>query len=164
MAITGPVTSSIALRLASRGDRPVAISRSTFSTTTIASSTTMPIASTSPNSERLLSEKPNNAMTGERADERHRHGHHGDDRRPPVLQEHQHDDEHQDKRLDQRVVDARDRLLNEHRRVVDDPYSMPSGKLRFSSSIFSRIASAVARALEPGSWNTASVTEGWPSR
>ena len=37
--------------------------RSTFSTTTIASSTTMPIASTRPNSERLLSEKPSAAMT-----------------------------------------------------------------------------------------------------
>ena len=36
--------------------------RSTFSTTTIASSTTMPIASTSPNSDRLLSVKPNIAM------------------------------------------------------------------------------------------------------
>ena len=37
--------------------------RSTFSTTTIASSTTMPMASTSPNSDRLLSEKPNMLMT-----------------------------------------------------------------------------------------------------
>jgi hypothetical protein len=36
--------------------------RSTFSTTTIASSTTMPIASTNPNSDRLLSVKPNAAM------------------------------------------------------------------------------------------------------
>ena len=36
--------------------------RSTFSTTTMASSTTMPMASTSPNSDRLLSEKPNIAM------------------------------------------------------------------------------------------------------
>ena len=53
----------IALRLASRGDIPWASQRSTFSTTTMASSTTMPIASTSPNSERLLSEKPSIAMT-----------------------------------------------------------------------------------------------------
>ena len=37
--------------------------RSTFSTTTMASSTTMPIASTRPNSDRLLSEKPNAAIT-----------------------------------------------------------------------------------------------------
>ena len=36
--------------------------RSTFSTTTIASSTTMPTASTSPNSVRLFSVKPNIAM------------------------------------------------------------------------------------------------------
>ena len=36
--------------------------RSTFSTTTIASSTTMPTASTSPNSVRLFSVKPNVAM------------------------------------------------------------------------------------------------------
>ena len=36
--------------------------RSTFSTTTMASSTTIPIASTSPNSERLLSVNPNIPM------------------------------------------------------------------------------------------------------
>ncbi len=62
MAMTAPVTSSIALRAASRGDRPAAMWRSTFSTTTIASSTTMPIASTRPNSDSMLSEKPNAAM------------------------------------------------------------------------------------------------------
>ena len=37
--------------------------RSTFSTTTIASSTTMPIASTRPNSDSAFSEKPNRYMT-----------------------------------------------------------------------------------------------------
>ncbi len=37
--------------------------RSTFSTTTMASSTTMPIASTSPNSDRVLIEKPNASIT-----------------------------------------------------------------------------------------------------
>src|SRR5687768_17555949 len=63
IAMTGPVTSSIALRDASRGESPWAIQRSTFSTTTIASSTTMPIASTSPKSDRLLSENPSMLMT-----------------------------------------------------------------------------------------------------
>ena len=63
MATTGPLTSFIALRVASRGDSPSSRCRSTFSTTTIASSTTMPIASTRPNSERLLSEKPSAAST-----------------------------------------------------------------------------------------------------
>ena len=42
---------------------PSAMLRSTFSTTTMASSTTMPMASTSPNSVRLLSEKPSAFMT-----------------------------------------------------------------------------------------------------
>jgi hypothetical protein len=36
--------------------------RSTFSTTTIASSTTIPIASTSPNSDNVLMEKPKPSM------------------------------------------------------------------------------------------------------
>ena len=36
--------------------------RSTFSTTTIASSTTIPIASTKPKSERLLIENPNSII------------------------------------------------------------------------------------------------------
>ena len=41
---------------------PLAILRSTFSTTTMASSTTMPTASTRPNSDRLFRLKPNNVI------------------------------------------------------------------------------------------------------
>ena len=63
MASTGPATSSIARRVASRAVSPCASHRSTFSTTTIASSTTIPMASTSPNSERLCSEKPSSVIT-----------------------------------------------------------------------------------------------------
>ena len=48
-ATMAPVTSPIDLRTASRRERPCSISRATFSTTTIASSTTSPIASTRPN-------------------------------------------------------------------------------------------------------------------
>ncbi len=59
MAMIGPLTSSIALYEASLGESPASILRSTFSTTTIASSTTMPMASTSPNSDSVLIEKPN---------------------------------------------------------------------------------------------------------
>jgi hypothetical protein len=58
IAMTAPLTSSIARWVASTGESPSAMCRSTFSTTTIASSTTIPIASTSPNSERLLIENP----------------------------------------------------------------------------------------------------------
>src|SRR5688500_6228378 len=59
IAMTGPVTCSIALMVASRGASPsCSMIRSTFSTTTIASSTTMPIASTRPKSVSVLIEKP----------------------------------------------------------------------------------------------------------
>src|SRR3954462_1305425 len=63
IAITAGVTSVIARYVASRGLKPCSIHRSTFSTTTIASSTTMPIASTMPNSDRLFSENPTAFMT-----------------------------------------------------------------------------------------------------
>ena len=63
MAMTGPVTSCIAWIAASRGLLPcVVMIRSTFSSTTIASSTTMPIASTSPNKVSRLMEKPSRYM------------------------------------------------------------------------------------------------------
>ena len=50
---------------ASRGEAPALSRRSTFSTTTMASSTTMPMASTRPNRERLFREKPKAAMTAQ---------------------------------------------------------------------------------------------------
>ena len=53
----------MALIVASRGDRPCSMWCSTASTTTIASSTTMPMASTRPNSVRLFRLKPIAAMT-----------------------------------------------------------------------------------------------------
>ncbi len=61
-AMTGPETSSIALIVASRGDRPSSMWCSTASTTTMASSTTMPIASTRPNSVRLFRREPTAAI------------------------------------------------------------------------------------------------------
>ena len=51
-------TSSIVLCAASAADMPERMLRSTFSTTTIASSTTIPTAKTKPKSERLLREMP----------------------------------------------------------------------------------------------------------
>src|SRR5690349_9326423 len=63
VAMIGPVTSLIAWRVASIGERPSAILRSTFSTTTIASSTTTPIASTNPNSERAFMLNPSASIT-----------------------------------------------------------------------------------------------------
>ena len=61
--------------------------RSTFSTTTIASSTTMPIASTRPKSDSMLSEKPNAAIAANVPIERHRDREQRDQARAPGLQE-----------------------------------------------------------------------------
>ena len=58
VATIGPVTSFIALVVAATGDKPSLILRSTFSTTTMASSTTIPMANTRPNSDRAFNEKP----------------------------------------------------------------------------------------------------------
>src|ERR1700757_4399639 len=63
MATTAPPTVSMALRVASLGSIPCSMLCSTASTTTMASSTTIPIASTKPNNDRLLSENPNAAIT-----------------------------------------------------------------------------------------------------
>jgi len=58
MAITGPETSSMALRVASLGESPCSMWCSTASTTTMASSTTSPMARTSPKRDKVLMEKP----------------------------------------------------------------------------------------------------------
>ena len=59
IATSAPATWRIALSAACRGGRPSSsMIRSTFSITTIASSTTMPIASTSPKRVRVLIVKP----------------------------------------------------------------------------------------------------------
>ena len=101
----------------------------------MASSTTMPMASTMPNSVRLFRLKPSSGHHGERADQRDRHVDHRQDHRPPVLQEEQHDDGHQDHGVAQRLEHLVDRLLDEGRRVVDDRYSTPSGNRVLSSRI-----------------------------
>ncbi len=56
--MTGADTSFIAWTVASRGLRPCSRWWITASTTTMASSTTMPMASTRPNMESVLTEKP----------------------------------------------------------------------------------------------------------
>src|SRR5689334_23136483 len=58
MEMMGRVTSDIAACAAASGASPPAILRSTFSTTTMASSTTIPVASTSPNNVSELIENP----------------------------------------------------------------------------------------------------------
>ena len=64
MPTSAPVIWSIDLRVASCGERPSSsITRSTFSTTTMASSTSRPMASTMPNMVSVLMEKPKASST-----------------------------------------------------------------------------------------------------
>ena len=64
MPTMAPLIWPMALMVASFGDRPSsAMMRSTFSTTTMASSTRMPIASTMPNMVIMLTEKPSGSIT-----------------------------------------------------------------------------------------------------
>ncbi len=58
MPTTGADTSFIAWRVASRGDMPCSMWWITASTTTMASSTTMPMARTRPNMESVFTENP----------------------------------------------------------------------------------------------------------
>ena len=114
-------TSSIVLCAASRGDMPLAMWRSTVSTTTMASSTTMPMASTRPNSVRLFSEKPNAAITAKVPMSETGIATSGMIGRAPVLQEHQHDERPRAAppragSCRPRWIDSRDEL----RRVVGD--------------------------------------------
>ena len=59
MPTSAELISAMERMVASRGDSPSDMSRSTFSTTTIASSTNRPMASTAANSVSVLTEKPN---------------------------------------------------------------------------------------------------------
>ena len=64
MATSAPVIWSMDLRVASRGPSPSsAMTRSTFSTTTMASSTSRPMDSAMPNMVSVLMEKPKAAST-----------------------------------------------------------------------------------------------------
>ena len=63
VAMIGPETSAMAVSVASIGFMAKSlILRSTFSTTTMASSTTNPIASTNPNNVRMLMEKSRSSI------------------------------------------------------------------------------------------------------
>ena len=135
--------------------------RSTFSTTTIASSTTMPIASTRPNSESMLSEKPNAAIAANVPISETGIAISGIRLARQFCKKHEHDDDDQDHRLEQRVNHRVDRLADEDRRVVDDAIFEALGKASATAPRSSaRTPSAVASALEPGRWAITSATAG----
>ncbi len=73
-ATTGLDTSRMAWNAASRGAMPSSMWRSTASTTTMASSTTSPMASTMPKSDSVLMENPRKREDDEGSNERDRYG------------------------------------------------------------------------------------------
>ena len=100
----------MALNAASRGDRPCSMWCSTASTTTIASSTTSPIASTRPKSDSVLMEKPSsgkitNVPTSDTGTART-----GISVAREALQEDEDDDDDEDERLEERLDDLADAL------------------------------------------------------
>ena len=104
-----------------------------FSITTIASSTTSPVASVMPNSVSVLIEKPNSFTNANVPIERHRNRDRRNQRRPPVLEEQEHHQDDEADRLEQRRDDLANRL-GRRRVVVSNATSTfsPGGK-RFDS-------------------------------
>ncbi len=154
IAMIGAVIWRIAFFVASAGDRSgsSSITRSTFSTTTIASSTTMPIASTIASSDTVLAEKPSASSTAKVADQADRHRDGGDDGGAQVAQEQEHHDHHQDEGLGQRLDAPRGSCrLTKLRAVVDDPRLQAFGEAR-RHAVEHRLhrAPTVCTALAPG--------------
>ena len=112
--------SFIAWIVASRTGRPFSSQRSMFSSTTIASSTTMPIASTRPNSVRLLSEKPSMPITANVPMSDTPTSITGSSSAFQSCRNSEHDDRDQDHGVAQRFEHFAHRFVDERRRVVRD--------------------------------------------
>src|SRR5499427_8954742 len=135
MPMIGPSSWRMAALAASRPDMPFSMLWTAPSTTTIASFTTMPIASTIANRVEKLTVNPSAAMAANA---------------PmmvtgtvvagisiaPVLQEHQDDDEHEDGGLVQRFVHLVDRLLDEFGGVEGDVGDQPLRELALEHGQF----------------------------
>ena len=141
-----------------------AMFRSTFSTTTMASSTTMPMASTSPKSERALIENPSSSITAKRADERYRHRCERNDRGAPGLQEYDDDQDHQPERLDATwPTTASIDVTARRRRVIRDVVRKAVREGARGSAIALRTLAENSSALVPGAWKTGMAKPPGPS-
>ena len=103
VAMTAPATSFIATEAALCGSViPSAMWRSTFSMTTMASSTTRPVARVMPNKVSVLIENPKIFTKINVPDQRNRNGDRGNQGAAPILQEHVDDKNDQQNSLQQR--------------------------------------------------------------
>ena len=111
--MTALVTSPMAREVASCGSEcSMCMWRCTFSMTTMASSTTRPVASVMPKRVSELMEKPKMRDEGEGADERNRNGDGGNDGGAPVEQEEKDDSDDDDDGLGQRDQHFADRVAD----------------------------------------------------
>ena len=131
VASTGSAISAVAAFAASNG--PICFSstkRKMFSSTTIASSMTMPTISTSASIVTLLSVKSSAAIMPKRRDDRRRNGDAGDDRRAPVAHEREHHQAGEDAAEHEVQVDLVQRRVDVARLIADDLERHVGGHLR----------------------------------
>ena len=109
---------------------PSSMCRWTFSTTTMASSTTRPMASTSASRVEKVDRIAHRQQQHQHADERQGNGDDRDERRADRAQEQEdhHDDD--DRRLAERLGHFLDRFLDEDRGVIGDRRLEPGRQLR----------------------------------
>ena len=159
---TGPETSDMALSVASRGESPSSIWCSTASTTTIASSTTSPMARTSANRERVLMEKPRKGKNAKVPTSETGTAMSG------MSVARQFWRKRKTTRITRKVASAMVVRISLMPSVIGSvvsrltAYSMSLGKRACSSAIIFLTPSATARALAPGAWNTATIAHGRP--
>ena len=152
----------MAWRVASLGSMPISMWCSTASTTTMASSTTRPMASTSPNRDRVLMEKPSSgnrakvpirdtgtAIMGIRVARQFCRNRNTTRITRPM-------DSMRVHRISW-MPEVMDRVVSR-----DTATSMSAGKLALSRFISFLMAPATARELEPGAWYRAMMQLGSP--
>ena len=136
IAMIGPTSSRAASMAARKGGLPPWMCRSTFSTITIASSTTRPTESTIASSVSRLMVNPaasirNTAPTSEIGN-----GDHRDEHRAQRSEEEKDDDDHDEQRLAERGEDLVDRVLDVCGRVVGDARLHAGRHLRLDAGDF----------------------------
>ena len=118
MEMTGPTISRAPCIAACTGGLPSSRCRWMFSTTTMASSTTRPIASTIASSVSRLMLNPIDQHQAADADQRQRNGHDRDDHRAERSQEQEDHHDHDEDRLAQGFLHLVDRRVDEFGRIV----------------------------------------------
>ncbi len=121
VASTGSAISAVASRAASNGDMPFSsMNRKMFSSTTIASSMTMPTIRTSASIVTVLSVKSSAAIRPKVEIDRRRDRDGGNDRRAPVAHEEEDDEAGEDAAEHEVHVDLVERRVDVGRLVADD--------------------------------------------